>query len=183
MSRLLPPELDRLSPEQRRVYDSIASGPRQGVRGPFALLLHVPELANRVQQVGEYLRFAGSLPTPLVEIAILTAARHHGCEYAWQAHEPKARKAGVTQDTIDAITSDRRPEVMTAEEAAVFDFTAELLKNGKISDRTYEAASKAFGTRGLVELGALVGYYTMICIITLAHDIAMPAKPAQQSHA
>jgi 4-carboxymuconolactone decarboxylase len=179
MSRLLPPELDRLSPEQRRVYESIAAGPRQGVRGPFALLLHVPELANRVQQVGEYLRFQGCIPTRLVEIAILTAARHHGCEYAWQAHEPKARKAGVSQDTVDAIRVCRRPEGMTPEEAAVFGFTAELLQSGKVSDATYDAASGAFGTRGLVELGTLVGYYTMICIITLAHGIAVPVKPAQ----
>lgn len=33
MSRLLPPAPGKLAPEQRRVYDGIAAGPRAGVRG------------------------------------------------------------------------------------------------------------------------------------------------------
>jgi hypothetical protein len=44
---------DRLTKAQKRVYDAIAGGPRGGVRGPFAVLLRSPELADLVQKLGE----------------------------------------------------------------------------------------------------------------------------------
>ena len=37
---------DAMSAAQRAVYDSIASGPRGGVRGPFIALLHNPARAH-----------------------------------------------------------------------------------------------------------------------------------------
>jgi 4-carboxymuconolactone decarboxylase len=47
-------EPERMSEAQRRVHDAIAGGPRGGVRGPFAVLLRSPELADRVQKLGEH---------------------------------------------------------------------------------------------------------------------------------
>jgi hypothetical protein len=46
-----------LSPEGRAVYDKIANSPRGGVRGPFLALLHVPEMCDRLQHLGAYLRY------------------------------------------------------------------------------------------------------------------------------
>ena len=46
-------EPERMSEAQKRVHDAIAGGPRGGVRGPFGVLLRSPELADRVQRLGE----------------------------------------------------------------------------------------------------------------------------------
>ncbi len=61
---------------QRKAYDGIVSGPRGGARGPFNALLRSPDLADRVQRVGEYVRFNSSLPARLNELAILVVARY-----------------------------------------------------------------------------------------------------------
>src|SRR5690349_7282318 len=53
-------------------------GPRGGVRGPFAVLLRSPELADLVQKLGEHLRFHSTLPPRLNEFAILINARYWG---------------------------------------------------------------------------------------------------------
>lgn len=174
MSRLPPIEPDKLSPEQRRVYDTIASSARAGVRGPFLALLHVPELTDRLQHLGEYLRFGTSFPRRLSELAILITARHYTCQYEWQAHEPHAQKAGLAQGVIDAIKERRRPQVMQADETAVFDFATELVSQGKITDAAYQRAVAAFGTRGAVELAALIGYYIMVAMTLLAHEVPLP---------
>ncbi len=174
MSRLPPLEPDKLSPDQRRVYDAIASGPRGSVRGPFLALMHVPELTDRIQHLGEYLRYGTCFPPRLSEFAILITARHYTCQYEWQAHEPHALKGGLAQTIIDAVKQRRRPDDMQPDEIAVFDFTTELLRNGKISDVAYERAVQAFGTRGAVELAALIGYYIMIGMTLLAHEVALP---------
>ena len=183
MSRLPAFEPDQLSADQRRVYDAIASGPRAGVRGPFLALIHVPELADRIQHLGEYLRYKTSFPPRLSELAILATARHYTCQYEWQAHEPHAVKGGLAQETIDAIKEGRRPAHMQADETAVYDFTGELVREGKVSDASYQRVTAAFGTRGAVELAALIGYYIMIAMTLLAHDVsppgnALPLKPA-----
>jgi len=178
MSRLVPLDPGELTPEQRRVYDAIAAGPRAGVRGPFLALLHVPELADRIQHLGAHLRYGTCFPPRLSELAILLAARHYTCQYEWQAHEPHALKGGLAQSIIDAIKERRRPEAMQPDETAVYDFTTGLLRNGKVSDAVYETAVKAFGMRGAIELGALIGYYIMIAMTLLAHEVPLPPGKA-----
>src|SRR5881394_51461 len=105
---------EQMSEAQRRVYDAIAGGPRGGVRGPFAALLRSPELADRVQKVGEYLRFNSALPPRLNEFAILVNARFWGSKYEWFAHKPLALKAGLAPSIADDLARDRRPENMRA---------------------------------------------------------------------
>ena len=174
MSRLPPIDPARLTPDQRRVYDAITAGPRGSVRGPFLALMHVPELADPIQRLGEYLRFKTSFPPRLSEFAILLTARHYTCQYEWQAHEPHAQKGGLAQSVIDAIKEKRRPDAMQPDETAVFDFTTELLRKGKVTDSIYERIVKAFGTKGAIELGALIGYYIMIAMTLLAHEVTLP---------
>lgn len=174
MSRLPPVDPAKFTPEQKRVYDAIVTGPRASVRGPFLALMHLPEVADRIQHLGEYLRFKTSFPPRLSEFAILITARHYTCQYEWQAHEPHAQKGRLAQSVIDAIKERRRPEAMQSDETAVYDFTTELLRNGKVSDTAYERMVNAFGTRGAIELGALIGYYIMIAMTLLAHEVSLP---------
>ena len=70
MARL--PALDpaNLAPEQRAVYDKIANSPRGGVRGPFLALIHAPEMCDRLQHLGEYLRYKTAFEARLSEMAI-----------------------------------------------------------------------------------------------------------------
>ena len=51
-----------MTPRQREAYQGIVSGPRKGAVGPFNALLRSPDVADRVQRVGEYVRFQSSIP-------------------------------------------------------------------------------------------------------------------------
>src|SRR3546814_10782480 len=74
MAKLLPPDPANMSEHQRRVYDAIMSGPRGRVRGPLAVWLHRPGLAEPAQALGQYCRYDSSLDPALSELAILTMA-------------------------------------------------------------------------------------------------------------
>ena len=176
MPRIPLAAAETLSPEQRAVYDAIASGPRAGVRGPFLALLHQPALADKWQQLGEVLRFKTGFPPRLSELAILVTARHLDCQYEWFAHERHALKGGLSQAVIDAIKAGRRPQ-LAPEEQAVYDYATELHERRTVSAGTYEKARATFGTVGVVELTALLGYYTMVAMTLNAHEI-MPDGPA-----
>ena len=76
MSRVPEVSEAAMTPEQRRVADAIAGGPRGSVRGPFKVLLHSPQLADCVRALGAYVRFHCKVPWKLRELAILVTAYH-----------------------------------------------------------------------------------------------------------
>ena len=110
MQRL--PKLDpgTLAGRKREVYDTIAGGPRGGVRGPFVALLQCPDIADYVQGLGAHLRFEGALPGPLRELAILMTARFWTAAYEWCAHVTIAEKEGLALEVITAISDKKTPE-------------------------------------------------------------------------
>src|SRR5882757_5484074 len=87
--------LDKMTPEQRTVAEAIMSGPRKGMSGPFNAWLRSPILADRLQKVGEYVRFNSSLDRRINEMAIIMTAQFWGSQYEWYAHAPLAIKAGL----------------------------------------------------------------------------------------
>ena len=175
MARVREVETDKLNAEQRKVYDAIAGGPRGAVRGPFLALLHVPELANRISQLGELIRYDTSLGRKLSELAIITTARAARCQYEWHVHAKIAAESGVSEAAIEAIRTGKDPAFGDAKERLVYQFARELANSHRVSDATYAAVTNAFGTVGAVELAGMVGYYSMIAATLNAHAIDPPA--------
>ena len=66
------------------------------------------------------------------------------------------------------------PPGLAADEAAIIDVATELSRSHSISDATYARALQQLGERGMVELTALVGYYTMVAMTLNAHEIPLP---------
>ncbi|MGE0314784.1 MAG: carboxymuconolactone decarboxylase family protein [Lautropia sp.] len=171
-----------MSATQRAVANEIAAGPRGSVRGPFLPLLHNPELARRLQAVGEYLRYRTGLDDTLVELAILVTARRFTCQYEWHAHEKLARKAGLAGSIIDAVAVGRTPAAMSDDEALVHAFAVEALSRGEPSDASFEAARSRFGLERVLSLLAICGYYSTLALVLNTARMALPdgaAPPLQ----
>ncbi len=62
ITRYPPLAPDAMTPEQKAMYDSIMAGPRHSIEGPFNAWLRSPVLGDRLQRVGEYLRFNTTIP-------------------------------------------------------------------------------------------------------------------------
>jgi len=169
-----------LTEAQRKVYEAIAGGPRGGVRGPFNALLRSPELADRAQKTGEYIRFNTSLPPRLSEFAILITARYWGSQYEWHAHHPFALKAGLPPKVAEDLAQGRRPAGMTEDESSVYDFCSELHRDKAVSDATYATALKRFGERGVVDLIGVSGYYTLVSMVLNVDRHPLPGGAAPQ---
>ena len=168
-----------MTPEQLKAYEGIVSGPRGGARGPFNALLRSPDLADRVQRVGEYVRFKSSLPARLNELAILVVARYWTAQYEWYAHRELALKAGLDARIADDLAQGKRPANMQDDEAIVHDFCKELHEKKSVSDATYAAALAKFGERGVIDLVGASGYYTMVSMILNVdrHPLPEGVKP------
>jgi 4-carboxymuconolactone decarboxylase len=160
--RPLTPET--LTPEQRPVYEAIAAARHGSVPKPFHVLLQSPELTDRAQQLGALLRYRTGLPARLSEIAILVTARHWDASYEWSVHEGEARKAGVPEEVIRAIASGTRP-VVAGDDAVVYDFAAAFFASRDVPDALFNLAVERFGSQTVVELSAILGYYSMLAIV------------------
>lgn len=179
--RMPPIPADQLSPAQKKAVELLVATPRgaSGPTGPFIPLLRSPELMNRLQAVGDYLRFHNSIPQKLVEMATIMAARQSSQQYEWDAHYPLALKAGLLQETANAIAAGRRPERLAADEELVYNFVAELLQNKSVSDPTYARMLEKFGEQGVIDTTGLVGYYsTLAMILNVARAPGQPNSTA-----
>lgn len=181
MFKILPERLpalpmQKLNAKQKAAAAAICAGPRGDVRGPFTPMLRSPGLTVPTQALGAYIRWGVKVPFRLAEMAGLMAARDWSCQYEWTVHVPHAVKGGLSQDTIQALAECRRPEKMKKDEAIVYDFVNELLKNRGVSDTTYARAVKHFGEESVVDLIGVVGYYAMIAMLM---NVARTAPPAQ----
>ncbi|HLH87952.1 MAG TPA: carboxymuconolactone decarboxylase family protein [Xanthobacteraceae bacterium] len=178
MPRIPLPTPETMTAEQRRVYDAIVSGPRGTLVGPLRAALHNPELADKWQQLGALLRYRTSLPAEMSEVAILVTARRWSCQVEWHMHSIAAAQAGITADVIESIKQNRRPDGANARQLAIHDFAVELTARGTVSQDRYDPVRSAWGEVGVVELTALIGYYTMVAMTLNAHQIPLPAGVA-----
>ncbi|WP_459081847.1 carboxymuconolactone decarboxylase family protein [Mesorhizobium sp. A623] len=173
-ARIPLPHPSSMSPAQQAVFDAVVSGPRGTLIGPLRAALYNPELADRWQRLGEILRYRTSLPPRVSELAILVTARRWNSDLEWIVHARAAREAGLPEYTIDAIRLGEPPRLDTDEDACVYAFAREMQMSGIVSSETYDRVLQHWKEVGVVELTAVIGYYTMVSMTLNAHWISLP---------
>ncbi|WP_332610143.1 carboxymuconolactone decarboxylase family protein [Achromobacter sp. ESBL13] len=174
MSRIPLPSPDSMTDDQKRVYEKIVSGPRGRLVGPLRAALHSPELAERWQALGALLRFGTSLPPRVSELAIVVTARRWNSQIEWHIHAQAARAAGIADAVLDAIQARKAPAFDTRDDEVVYEFSRQLQETGQVDPALYAEAVARWQAVGVVELTAVIGYYTMVSMTLNAHDIPMP---------
>jgi 4-carboxymuconolactone decarboxylase len=173
--RFSPLTPGQMTPEQQRMVDGITAGPRgSGLRGPFKALLRSPELGDRVQRVGAYIRFESAIPRALNEMAILLTGRKWNAQYEFYAHRELGLKAGMRPAIADAIALGQRPDPMDADETIIWEFCNELLETTAVSDANFQAVVVRFGEKGVIDLVGAVGYYSMVSMILNVDRVQLP---------
>jgi 4-carboxymuconolactone decarboxylase len=161
---------DDVAPAHHDVVDAITRS-RGRIAGPFAVLLHSPELAGRAARLGAYVRFESALTAAQRELAILATACAMDCAYEWAYHAPEARKAGVASETIAAIRERRGPSAFDTEAAEIVEYARQLLTAHRADDATFTALRARLGVPGIVELTATIGYYAMLACTLNAFEV------------
>jgi len=174
----LPDPLDTLTPDAKRVYDKITAK-RGAVRGPFASLMHHPALAERVGDLGEFLRFGATLPGDVRELAILITARSVNQGYEWIAHAKVARKEGLAEDVIERVRTRGDLTTLAPRYAKVARVIQHVLAYESIPANLQAEVQRELGITGLMELVTLAGQYRMIAGVLFAFDTPLPeGEPA-----
>jgi 4-carboxymuconolactone decarboxylase len=178
----LPPRLGLIAPAdlddaQRALYEAITGGPRASqagtvpvtdeagrLLGPFAVMLLTPEVGNAVQQVGAKIRFAAALTARERELGILAVAGVLRSDFERLAHEPAARKLGLSQAQVSEVLAGGVPDGLTEDESLVCRLARAMAAERTLSDDDYAAGLAGLGRERLAELTWLVGYYGALAL-------------------
>ena len=112
------------------------------------------------------------------ELAIISTARFWRAQYEWYAHAPLAEKAGVPSAAVEAIRRGETPNFERKDEALVYRICTELFKSQRLSDASFAEATASLGETGLVEVIAIIGYYTLIGNTLNVFQIQVPEGTA-----
>ena len=155
-----------LTAAQQAAFDAV-TGSRGAVVGPFTVLLHRPELASAAEAMGGYLRYRCALDPMVREAVILTVALLLECRFEQHAHEALARDAGVDIDAIrSGRTSALRDDVRVAVEVA-----RGIVVDHRIPDDLFARARGHWDDPALVDLIALVGYYSFLAAVLNGFEV------------
>jgi len=158
--RFPPLTYEQMNPEQKIMTDHALAG--RGPVGMFNIAVRSPEAGDLLFAMGDRVRFHMSLPDKLKEMAIILTARYWAAQFEWLAHRQAAVQAGLSEDKVKAIADGRRPDGMSADEEAVYNFITELFKTRRVSDGTFAAVENSVGERGVVDLLASAGFYQIV---------------------
>jgi 4-carboxymuconolactone decarboxylase len=151
-----------MTPRQREVAEAIEKRGASGLRGPYVPMVYSPEVADRAQLLGEYLRFNLRLPEPLRALAVLVAAgRHRAADVAPFLATEGIRDSGLADVKVKALAEARRPDGMGEDEAMIHDFCFELSRAGRVKNVTFQKAAGRFGKEICLELVAVCGFTAM----------------------
>jgi 4-carboxymuconolactone decarboxylase len=182
MARIPLATRERIPVQEQAAYDAFiqSRGGRPNI-GPYSLIAHMPEMAQRLEALRTYIRGEASLPQKLQELVMITVAREMGCAFIWYAHAAAAREAGVRDDIVDRIRDRQELTDLEAEEQTVVQFTRELLQHRRVSQATFDAASAQFGQRGTMTLTNLVACYAVLAYNMNTYELEAPEHPTEKS--
>jgi len=162
-----------LPTDARALYNEMAARRKtkgEGFGGPYLALLNHPELARRIEELGFFLKFEGTLPRTVYQFIVLSIARATGAGFEWHDHIAHARAAGLPQDVIDCIGS-ARATTLPQPYALVRAILEKTTAWQTLPDDLQAQAAAQWGKQGLVEIVVLSGFYQMFAAINQGFDI------------
>jgi 4-carboxymuconolactone decarboxylase len=160
---------------QRAIFDEMVQGLGSVPRyGPGSVMIHVPKAHRWATGLNHYLRDESSLPKKIQELAMLVTARELDCQHIWNAHAASARQAGVGSEIVDALRDGKALLGLAPDEAAVVHYGREFFRTHRVSRGAFQAALEQFGRQGVVELGLIMGNYSLLALLINSFDTDLP---------
>src|SRR5262249_3909668 len=161
---------ETMTPRQRELHDKIA-GKRGKVGAPYQVWLYSPELCERVEAVGAYLRWDSAIAPKNPELSLLIPARFFDAQNSLNAHTPAAGKEGILPKKLEAIAERKQPPFNDDEERTFYTFAMEVLENHFVKQETFDAARNAFGAQGVVDIVGALGTFSMLAMLLNTFEV------------
>ena len=104
------------------------------------------------------------------ELVILIVAREMDSQFEWTMHENVALEEGLAPETIEVIKYNKDVEGLQERDALLIRFGRELMRETKLSSRTFQEVLQVFGSEDLVTMTQLMGGYASTALLLRVVD-------------
>jgi len=177
-----------LQTDQKELYDEIDSKLMSWAResgfvgktddghfiGPFNPFLYSPNVSQGFLKLQEAESKFTSLDKRVREVVILSLGAVWESKYELYAHSAVARKAGLSEQVIQALASGKSSEELTTDEMIAHRFARQLTTEHQVDADLYQEAEQAFGPTGLMDMMYLIGIYLFTCALLNGFKIPVP---------
>lgn len=168
--------------EAQPIYERIAERRKPRPLIPLDLaLLHNPQVADGWNSFIGAIRTQTSVPEGLKELAISRVAVLNHAVHEWDVHAALARKAGISQQTLQAVFDlpvTRHGQVeregmldFSAEEYAVLCYTDQMTVGVQVEDSVVNKIKEFMADQQVVELTATIAAYNCVSRFLVALDV------------
>jgi len=168
------------STTQRLVFQGLTAKRRAvgtSLGGTYEALMNHPALAQRLEELGYFLKWNGSLPGDAREFIILRSARLDDCPQIWATHTDRAKECGLPEKVVDSILRDT---VETLDEP--YSLLVQLMDVVRIHEaipqELMDELVYLYDLKGLLEAVVLCGFYDLFASLSNGFEIGMPEGKA-----
>lgn len=172
----IPPITDAssLPASYHGLFDRIAQARGGRMEGPYAVLLHSPAVAEKVDALATALRAESELAVPEFVLAALTVARAKDSLFVWSVQVANARRAGIAETTISAVRA-RTLDALQPAERDLVNYVQQLVSTNRVDQATFDRLRERHSERWLVELTVAAGNFELISAVNNALEVPPPA--------
>ncbi len=177
-SRLPVRKREEMKQEDQEIYDRFLGDDSRslaGLRGPKGARLYSPQAGWHLSRANRILRFESGVDPAVRELVILVVAREMDSQFEWTLHEKVGLEAGLDPSAVEAVKYNRSTEGLQERDALLIRFGRELMRETKLSSRTFQEVLQAFGPEDLITLTQIMGGYTSTALLLRVVDQQLPA--------
>jgi 4-carboxymuconolactone decarboxylase len=159
-----------VAPEHHAVVEQVEAV-FGNVRGPFSMLLHSPQLAERAVHLVKFIREQSIVEGKLRSLAVLAFVRERESPYVWAAQVNLARENGLREPAIDILRAKGDLAALEPHERDIARFGRQLARSNRVDQTLFDTLLQRYGVQWLVELTAAINFYGMLAGIANAFEV------------
>jgi 4-carboxymuconolactone decarboxylase len=168
--------MSRIKPRQGAFAELVARGAKMTYGRPME---SARVYAQHPRLMFDYLRFNRAaergkrVPKALMELGVLRAATMVGCEFCMDIGSEFARRSGLSDEKLLALSRAHESGLFSEDELLVIDLATGMSSTpGVVEDELMDRARERFGVKGTLELVHLIAWENTRARLNIALDIA-----------
>lgn len=166
---------EQLPPAAQHFVDRVIRM-KGSIFGPYEVLLHTPDVAERIANLSNFLLHESDIPTDLRALTWLVTAVEYDCEYELDLAKAAAQRAGIPDGAVAALRAGRAASGLDRRQQLIVEYCRQLMHgNHHVDDATYQAVIAAVGVPAAVQIALTIGYFVMQAFLLNVFDVRPPA--------
>jgi 4-carboxymuconolactone decarboxylase len=166
--------------EMRQAYDYTLKL-RGLVPGPHKIWLANPKLSRTIVPAGAYYQTESTLAKAEIEIATSVINGRWGAAYANYEHEKIGIEQGhLAPEKVAALIAGLPTSFDDPRQQVVYELAAALAAGRVVPLGLFRRARDLLGDAGIVDVTALMGWFTTVCLTLMAYDVPSDAVGLDQ---